>query len=62
MDVDKILRQADFSRETDFKERLWLRLIEGMQSWEEGEIGDDFMEEVAAARANLMKKEDKADF
>ena len=51
MDADKTLRRADFSLETDFKERLWQRLIEGMQSWEEGELADDFMEEVTAARA-----------
>jgi|GEM_PF-3136107 len=51
MDADKTLRRADFSLETGFKERLRQRLIEGMQSWEEGELADDFMEEVAAARA-----------
>jgi len=51
MDADKTLRQADFSLETDFKERLWQRLMEVMPSWEEGELADDFMEEVAAARA-----------
>ena len=51
MDADKTLRQADFSLETDFKERLWQRLIEVMPSREEGELADDFMEEVAAARA-----------
>ena len=51
MDADKTLRQADFSLETDFKERLWQRLMEVMPSLEEGELADDFMEEVAAARA-----------
>lgn len=51
MDADKTLRRADFSLETDFKERLWQRLMEVMPSWEEGELADDFMEEVAAARA-----------
>ena len=51
MDADKTLRQADFSLETDFKERLWQRLMEVRPSWEEGELADDFMEEVAAARA-----------
>ncbi len=51
MDADKTLRRADFSLETDFKERLWQRLVEGMQSWEEGELADDFMEDVTAARA-----------
>ena len=30
MDADKTLRQADFSLETDFKERLWQRLMEVM--------------------------------
>ena len=51
MDADKTLRRADFSLETDFKERLWQRLMEVMPSLEEGELADDFMEEVAAARA-----------
>ena len=55
MDADKTLRRADFSLETDFKERLWQRLVEGRQSWEEGELADDFMEEVAAARAGLAQ-------
>lgn len=59
MDADKTLRQADFSLETDFKERLWQRLVEGMQSWEEGELADDFMEEVAAARAGSAPPQKK---
>ena len=28
MDIEGLLRRADFSRETDFKERLWKRLTE----------------------------------
>ena len=51
MDADKTLRRADFSLETDFQKRLRQRLMEGRPSWEEGELADDFMEEVAAARA-----------
>ena len=51
MDVDKTLRQADFSLETDFQKRLRQRLMEGRPSWEEGELADDFMEDVTAARA-----------
>ena len=62
MDADKTLRQADFSLETDFKERLWQRLMEVMQvmpSLEEGELADDFMEEVAAARAGSAPPQKK---
>ena len=31
MDIEDLLRRADFSRETDFKERLWKRLTEQME-------------------------------
>ncbi|MBQ7479374.1 MAG: hypothetical protein IJT01_10875 [Selenomonadaceae bacterium] len=51
MDADKTLRRADFSMETDFQKRLRQRLMEGRPSWEEGELADDFMEDVTAARA-----------
>ena len=57
MDADKIFRQTDFSRETDFKERLWRRLARQMQTREEEELPDDVMEEVTAARAVLPKDE-----
>ena len=56
MDADKIFRQTDFSRETDFKERLWRRLARQMQTQEE-ELPDDVMEEVTAARAVPPKDE-----
>ena len=56
MDADKIFRQTDFSRETDFKERLWRRLARQMQTQEE-ELPDDMMEEVTAARAVPPKDE-----
>ena len=56
MDADKTFRQTDFSRETDFKERLWRRLARQMQTQEE-ELPDDVMEEVTAARAVPPKDE-----
>ena len=31
MDIEDLLRRADFSRETDFKERLWKHLTEQME-------------------------------
>ena len=57
MDADKTFRQTDFSRETDFKERLWRRLARQMQTQEEEELPDDMMEEVTAARAVPPKDE-----
>lgn len=56
MDADKTFRQTDFSRETDFKKRLWRRLARQMQT-QEGELPDDMMEEVTAARAVPPKDE-----
>ena len=56
MDADKTFRQTDFSRETDFKKRLWRRLARQMQTQEE-ELPDDVMEEVTAARAVPPKDE-----
>jgi len=56
MDADKTFRQTDFSRETDFKKRLWRRLARQMQTQEE-ELPDDMMEEVTAARAVPPKDE-----
>jgi len=59
MDADKTLRQADFSLETDFQKRLRQRLMEGRPSWGEGELADDFMEDVTAARAGLAPPQKK---
>ena len=59
MDADKTLRRADFSLETDFQKRLRQRLMEGRPSWEEGELADDFMEDVTAARAGSAPPQKK---
>ena len=56
MDADKTFRQTDFSRETDFKERLWRRLARQMQTQEE-ELPADVMQDVTAARAVPPKDE-----
>lgn len=53
MDVEKIFRAADFSKETDFVEVLRMRLIKNffMQDAEEDEIDDYDVEEVIAAKS-----------
>lgn len=35
MDIEELLWRADFSRETDFKERLWKRLCARMEEMEQ---------------------------
>ena len=55
MDVDEIFRRADFSRETDYKMRLWRKLALKTTFAIEGELDDDVLWEVAAARANPQK-------
>ena len=47
-DIEDLLRRADFSRETDFKERLWSRLSVLMEQ-ESGvmDLSDDDLEQAA---------------
>lgn len=53
MDIEKILRTADFSKETNFLEVLRMRLIKNffMKDAEEDEIDDYDVEEVIAAKS-----------
>ena len=53
MDIEKILRTADFSKATNFLEVLRMRLIKNffMKDAEEDEIDDYDVEEVIAAKS-----------
>ncbi len=53
MDIEQILKAADFSKETDFVEVLRMRLIKNffMQDAEEDEIDDYDVEDVIAAKS-----------
>lgn len=61
--VEELFQKADFSTESDFKERLWKRLSARFGSYglTVREIEDDDLENIAAARAGfeiyLNKKE-----
>lgn len=51
-DMEELLRRADFSRETDFKERLWKRLSLRMEEMERQEsfamdLSDDELAQAA---------------
>ena len=51
MHIDEILKVADFSKETNFKERLYNKLI---MIFSDGEIDDDEAASVFAARGIIM--------
>lgn len=51
MHIDEILKVADFSKETNFKERLYNKL---MIIFSDGEIDDDEAASVVAARGVIM--------
>lgn len=53
MDIEQILKAADFSKETDFVEVSRMRLIKNffMQDAEEDEIDDYDVENVIAAKS-----------
>ena len=53
MDIEKLFKSADFSKETDFKERLYqkLNMFREIRSikFDDDEICDDRLDEVVAA-------------
>ena len=51
MYIDEILKLADFSKETNFKERLYNKLI---MIFSDGEIDDDETASVVAARGVIV--------
>lgn len=58
MDIEKLFKSADFSKETDFKERLYqklnmIRAIRSIRFDDDDEISDDRLDDIVAAGGAL---------